>query len=91
MIQLVLGRADGQRLLILGLDKRNLDRLKAGQPIHVPLALNPALKALGLDISIAYAETQTDLLDQLRASGLPIPDVQGEPTLDKPIIVDNRS
>ena len=71
MIRAVATRADGTKLLLLGVDERNVERLKAGKPIMVeggPLGLP------NVAVAIMYGETMQAIIDELKEAGISVPD-----------------
>jgi hypothetical protein len=59
------------KTIFLGIDKGNVNRLVEGQPILVE---GDTLGMPGLDVAIHYGTTLPDVLADLRAAGLPIPE-----------------
>lgn len=73
MIRAVHTNPEGRKLLILGIDKTNVERIKAGQPILVKgdqMGLD-----LPIDVAILYGESLDDVAKSLRDMGfVSIPD-----------------
>lgn len=71
MIRAVATKVDGSKLLVLGITKENVERLKQGRPIHVEGA------PMGVDTSVViyYGETARDLIKQLKDAGIELPAV----------------
>lgn len=71
MLKAIAIQEDGRKVVILGIDARNVRRMKEGDPIHVKG------EELGLteikSIVIAYGETMDALVGEMRAHGMPIP------------------
>lgn len=63
-------QGNGRPLIGLGIEEGNVNRLKAGQPIMVDG------RSLGIDVDIAihYGATINDLIEQLRAAGVQLPE-----------------
>lgn len=71
MIRAVATGRDGRKILLLGVDARNVERLKAGEPI---ICTSESVDGLGVDVVIMYGETMTDVLADLRSHGIKVPD-----------------
>jgi len=56
----------GMKLLLLGLDRENINRLTAGKPIFV----EGAGMGLPFDVSVAFGETLDELRGELEKGGL---------------------
>lgn len=71
MLKIVTSDSGGGQTLWIGLDRDNLDRLPANEPIGIDLAEvgNPNLTR----IFILGGETIDSILDDLRAIGVPLP------------------
>lgn len=81
MIRAVHIRPDGRKLLILGLDQTNVERLKSGQPVLVEGGLMGL--DVPIDVAIMYGETLDNVAKDLREMGFSsIPDPL--PSLVKP-------
>jgi len=59
----------GKKLLLLGLDRENINRLTAGKPIMV----EGAGMGLAFDVSVCFGETLDDVRAELEKSGLRFP------------------
>jgi hypothetical protein len=57
---------DGRSVIVLGLTRGNVDRLTAGQPVHIGADSHPGFPA-GLVVTIFFGETERDLTDALRS------------------------
>lgn len=79
MIRLVTTTAHGV-LIILGVIGTNLDRLRAGQPVHVDLGrllrdgLEPGVQDGRLELAICFGETHAAIVLDLREAGVPMPE-----------------
>ena len=84
MIRAVATKADGTKLILLGIDARNVERLKEGKPLHVR---GETLDMPGIEIGIMYGETMQDIIDELKKSGIEVP-IDREPvvTPDHPVV-----
>ncbi len=71
---MIVARADidnpKRLLLILGLTKMNVERLKAGQPIRIRREVHGEGIPQGWEIMICYGETEQHLYQQFKAQGL---------------------
>lgn len=83
MIRALGTQTNGRKILILGLDKTNIEKLTAGQPISVrgnQFGLN-----LPVNFVIMYGETLDDVAKELHEAGIgPIPDPLPEPVKAEP-------
>jgi hypothetical protein len=70
MIKFVTQSKDGAKVIGLGLEAENINRLIDGQPIAFDMA---ELGLPGQKILIMYGESQDDIKQQLRDSGLELP------------------
>lgn len=85
MIRALATQKDGRKLLILGVDRTNIDKLTSKQPIIVrgdQFGLD-----LPVDFLIMFGETLDDVATELRQSGVgpiqnPLPDPVGKTRLD---------
>lgn len=59
----------GKKLLLLGVDRENINRLTAGQPIFV----EGGPMGLPFDVSVAFGETLDDVRAELEKGGLRFP------------------
>ncbi len=73
MLKIVTQGRDGKPMVILGLSFENLDRLRTGHPIR--LAMGELVPTGDFTLAITAGETLTSIADELRAAGLPIPEV----------------
>lgn len=71
MIKVVLQTSRGP-MLLFGLTKTNVERLKAGDPIHIDCG---ELGVHGVTVVIMYGDTQTDITDELESVGVISADV----------------
>lgn len=71
-------RAKAGDLLILGVDRENLRRLRGGQPIVVDLTDYGDTRR----VLFMYGDTMTDIMRELEASGMKLPPVS--PHIVKP-------
>lgn len=81
MIKATLNRADGTKLLIIGLSKLNVQKLKEGKPAKISLAdVNQTdLSRIG-EIVIMYGETEKHIMDELQQHA-DLPPVKIDPKL----------
>lgn len=56
--------------VLVGLTRENINRLTAGKPIHFTNTPMPELR----DVGILFGETKVDILKQLEAAGVEVPD-----------------
>jgi hypothetical protein len=63
MLKAVMTKGDGTKLILLGLEEQNIQRLKEGQPIHVE---GEDIGFPGIQIGIMYGETQQHMIDELK-------------------------
>jgi hypothetical protein len=70
MLKLGATSASGRRIIMLGLSRMNCDRLLEGKPIHI------CGEEIGTstDIMIFAGETEEAMQEELRASGLALPE-----------------
>jgi hypothetical protein len=61
MLSFELKNADGQRFLVLGLSRKNLEQLTAG---HAILVRGATLGLEALQLVVDFAETEHDLLER---------------------------
>ncbi len=84
MIRAVIARSNGTKMILLGVDERNIECLKAGKPIHVecdPMGIH------GIEIAILYGETPQHIIDELRQVGIDLPiDRMPVVTPDHPVV-----
>jgi hypothetical protein len=69
MIRIVGHGKEGQKFVLLGVDRENINRLTSGKPIFC----KGSSIGLEFDISIIFAETLQELSDQLAAGGMTFP------------------
>ena len=69
MLKAVLTHETGKQTLCLGLERRNVERLQGGEPVHFEGA---ELGLEGWSVLIFAGEDSDDLQDQLFKAGLPI-------------------
>jgi hypothetical protein len=76
VIRAVLKRPGSPDLVVLGIDARNVDRLRDGKPIHVvgePLGVP-------FDVAVLYGDTLHDVAAEFERAGVPLPpDVDLDP------------
>ena len=60
-------------LLLLGIDKDNVQRLKEGKPIHVHLAEVDNGKPI-TEVVVCYGETMADIVQEFKQEGMLPPD-----------------
>jgi hypothetical protein len=65
MITATATAADGRQVIVLGITRGNVERLMAGQPIHVGADTHPGFP-VNLAITIFFGETERTLTDQLK-------------------------
>lgn len=83
MIRAVATKKDGRKLLILGVDRTNIERLTSKQPIMVQG--NQFGLDLPVDILIMFGETLDDVATELRQSGVgPVPNPLPDPEKNDP-------
>lgn len=83
MIRAVATKANGTKVLLLGVDEDNVQRLKDGRPIHV----NAEAYGLPCDVIIVYGKTMQHVIDELKAAGFEVPiDRAPVVTPDRPVI-----
>ncbi len=70
MLKAVMTKGDGTKLILLGLEELNIQRLKEGKPIHVE---GEDIGFPGIQIGIIYGETQQAMIDELKKSGVELP------------------
>jgi hypothetical protein len=72
MLKMVSTQKNGRKLVMLGLDRANVDRLVGGKPIRLDG------KEVGIDVGVAllFGETYMALAAELRAAGLEVPHFQ---------------
>lgn len=70
MLKAVMTKGDGTKLILLGLEEMNIQRLKEGKPIHVE---GEDIGFPGIQIGIMYGETQQAMMDELKKSGVELP------------------
>jgi hypothetical protein len=59
----------GKRTLLLGVDRENMNRLMAGQPIYVEgKPLN-----LGFDVAIVFGESLQNVVEEMQKAGIHFP------------------
>lgn len=63
-------KADGTKLILLGVDDGNVKRLTEGKPISVQ---GDMLGIPGIEIAIVHGKTYQNILDELKKSGVEIP------------------
>lgn len=73
---------EGNRGLILGLSRENINRLVAGKPIHVTRKTHGPGIPEGWTIDIIFGETEMEMQQQFRDAGVIGPDTK--------VIVDPR-
>lgn len=59
----------GKRLLLLGVERENINRLTAGKPIFV----NGEAMQIGFDVAVMFGETLADCYAEMEKHGLGIP------------------
>lgn len=69
MIRYTATDKDGRRVIGLGLEAGNIERLMDGQPILV----KGASISIPFDIIIDYAPTKAAMIEKLRAAGIVLP------------------
>lgn len=70
MIRMTVTSQDGKsKLLLLGVDRENINRLTAGQPIFV----DGAAMGVGFDVAMMFGETLADCYAEMEKCGLGIP------------------
>lgn len=83
MIRAVVTRSNGRRVLVLGIDDVNVKRLTEGQPIHV----DGLLEGLNFEVIILYGSTLQDIVEDLRKTGLEVPDAPKNVERGRPFVV----
>lgn len=71
MIRAVTTKADGTKLLILGLEEENVRRLRAGKPVFV----EGAPLGVQADVILLYGKTSRDIIRELKKAGVTMPDI----------------
>lgn len=69
MLKAVLTHTSGNQTLCLGLERRNVERLQAGEPVYLDAG---ELGMPGWSVLIYAGEDNDDLQDQLFKAGLPV-------------------
>jgi hypothetical protein len=62
MIKATMQTNEGKNIVLLGLSKENLERLKEGKPIHI----NGSELGIANDILIMYGETEAHIYKELQ-------------------------
>ena len=56
----------GKKLIILGLERGNIDRLEQGRPMSISAESHPGFPIENVQIVIMFGETPRDLVDQVK-------------------------
>ena len=59
---------DGKRLIILGLERGNIERLEDGKPMQISAETHPGFPIENTKIVILFGETPRDLIDLVKSS-----------------------
>lgn len=69
MIKAAGSNSDGVPMLLLGLSAENMRRLSRGKPIRISSAETKAMGLPELTVVILGGDTESDIIDDLRAMG----------------------
>jgi hypothetical protein len=83
MIYAIATGKDGRKILLLGVDDRNIERLTSGKPLHA----DGGLVGLPIDVVLLHGKTYQDVIEQIRKAGFDIPDYPGDPPVDAPQVI----
>ena len=77
---MIIARAsrDATEIIILGLTKRNVEKLIAGQPVHVRNEVHGKGIPPGWEIIIAYGETEKALFESMKPAIGPDTKIEGK-------------
>jgi len=57
---------NGRQLIVLGLERGNIERLEEGKPIQINAVTHPGFPLANVEIMIFFGETPRDLLNQVK-------------------------
>jgi hypothetical protein len=69
MITMTVNSKDGRRLIVLGLDRENVNTLTKGKPLFMSSTKDDAVP-VGVEVVVCFGETKEDVLAELERVGL---------------------